>query len=270
MTNVFRKNVRVQSGVDFHIEPPLAAAGHRLARHALLRLASIVVAIVARTANTTKGKVMANTSIGTGKKSECALQIFVLAISLAACGSSKQHSVNHPLPMGVPDNHRLNDAQCATPVAAGGYTCTSDCGQGSAASGCTGDQDCSSGMNGRCIASEFGGPAGQSPSYCTYDACTNDSNCSSGHLCACHGSSYIGRVGNTCVVANCRVDADCGASGYCSPSRGTTQCGQSSLTGYYCHTQQDACVNDADCAGICGYDPTKQSWQCLGYIIECA
>ena len=196
--------------------------------------------------------------------------MFALVVILPACGSSSQHAANFFQLAAVPDNHRPNDTQCATPVAAGDYSCASDCGEGAAAPGCTRDSDCTSGVNGRCIASEFGGPAGQTPSYCTYDACANDGNCPTGQLCACHGSAYVGRVGNTCFASNCRVDADCGSSGYCSPSQATQSCGQSSLAGYYCHTREDACVNDGDCAeGICGYDTTKQSWQCLGYAIPC-
>jgi hypothetical protein len=69
---------------------------------------------------------------------------------------------------------------------------------------------------------------------------------------------------------NCRVDTDCGAQGYCSPSSGTSICGDS-LAGYYCHTASDECIDDSDClqnpnnAGIpgCVYSTTDSHWVCI-------
>jgi hypothetical protein len=35
--------------------------------------------------------------------------------------------------------------------------------------------------------------------------------------------------------------------------------------GYFCHTQEDTCTDDADCngGGYCGYDPSKNLWSCF-------
>jgi Cys-rich repeat protein len=69
--------------------------------------------------------------------------------------------------------------------------------------------------------------------------------------------------GNTCMPGNCRVDSDCGAGGYCSPSRGSNGCGY--VEGYYCHTRADLCVNDSDCAGgnmTCAWSATSGRWEC--------
>jgi hypothetical protein len=104
----------------------------------------------------------------------------------------------------------------------------------------------------------MGGVAG---CYCTADACQQDTDCPTGQLCVCHESAFVGASGNTCTPGNCRVDADC-ASGFCSPAHGgSSSCG--GVTGYYCHTCGDACVNDDDCQNgqVCGY--ASGSWQCL-------
>jgi hypothetical protein len=65
------------------------------------------------------------------------------------------------------------------------------------------------------------------------------------------------------VPANCRLDSDCGAGGYCSPSRGT--CG--TFQGFYCHTPADSCVDPTvDCAGCgqnaCTYSPATAAFAC--------
>jgi hypothetical protein len=69
------------------------------------------------------------------------------------------------------------------------------------------------------------------------------------------------------VQGNCRIDADCGAGGYCSPSIGVNTCGF--LGGYYCHTPADACINDTDCSQsgsggpqVCTYSTTDGRWEC--------
>jgi hypothetical protein len=87
-----------------------------------------------------------------------------------------------------------------------------------------------------------------------------------GQTCACHGSPYTADEGNTCVAGNCRVDADRGGGGYCSPSSGTAVCG-ASIAGYYCHTPMDQCLDDSDCAGaqgqsVCAYSTATSRWQC--------
>jgi hypothetical protein len=39
------------------------------------------------------------------------------------------------------------------------------------------------------------------------------------------------------------------------------------VTGYYCHTAQDECVNDSDCNGqsafnVCAWSATSSRWEC--------
>jgi hypothetical protein len=127
---------------------------------------------------------------------------------------------------------------------------------------CSTDADCAdAGPNGRCDMSTGGGAQ---RCFCASDMCADDSTCPSGQTCACHGSAYLGQ-GNTCVPGNCRVDSDCGTGGYCSPSRGSGNCG--GIVGYYCHTAQDKCVNDSDCADAggafaCDWSPTAGYWKC--------
>ena len=79
---------------------------------------------------------------------------------------------------------------------------------------CGGDNDCTSGANGRCL-QEPGPPCRYS---CSYDDCTADSDCPGNAPCACR-SSGSDTMANICYTAsNCRVDADCGPGGFCSPS----------------------------------------------------
>ena len=115
------------------------------------------------------------------------------------------------------------------------------------------------------------GPAGCD---CTYDICAGDVACPSGQTCACHGSPYTFGLGNMCVPGNCRVDADCGTGGYCSPSP-AMPCGAAGSLDYCqelaydCHTPKDLCVNDSDCAaGLgCVYSVSDGDWKCLAYAI---
>jgi hypothetical protein len=154
----------------------------------------------------------------------------------------------------VPTYHRPDDSQCSQPAAAG------DCTISGGTLTCHSDAECTTGTNGRCI--ESGG--GAITCLCTYDTCTHDTDCPTGDLCACHGSAFTGGAGNTCKPGNCRVDSDCGPGGYCSPSHGTTGCG--GLTGYYCHTTADTCVDDTDCSGsgadVCAWSMSATHWEC--------
>jgi len=155
----------------------------------------------------------------------------------------------------VPVNHRPSDAQCMTTAPAG------DCSFNNPGASCHSDADCSeAGPNGRCVV-----PNGPPTCFCTSDSCAGDTACMMGQTCACHGSAYAAGLGNTCMPGDCRVDADCGAGGYCSPSAATNTCG--TLSGYYCHTPKDQCTNDSDCATsqqgtMCIYSPGTGSWSC--------
>jgi hypothetical protein len=117
-------------------------------------------------------------------------------------------------------------------------------------------------VNGRCVQNN-GGPT---TCLCVWDICADDSACPAGQTCACHGSPYEFGEGNHCVPSNCRVDADCGPGGWCSPTFSASLCGV--VGGYYCHTSRDTCVNDSDCVdgGVgfaCGFDTTVGYWSCM-------
>ena len=130
---------------------------------------------------------------------------------------------------------------------------------------CQSHAECTNGENGRC------GGNGHDGYQCTYDSCFEDSDCKAAatgepQLCACEGGFRSDN--NVCLPGNCRVDADCGASGYCSPSLGS--CGNYTKTvGYFCHTAQDECIDDADCTaagtfgpGYCAFMPEIGHWKC--------
>lgn len=130
---------------------------------------------------------------------------------------------------------------------------------------CRSHAECTSGANGRCSGN------GHDGWQCTYDACFSDSDCTGAvgtgtQLCECEGGFRADN--NVCLGGNCRVDADCGPSGYCSPTLG--DCGNyTGTTGYYCHTPSDECVGDTDCGGdggypnpYCAFMPTIGHWRC--------
>ena len=129
---------------------------------------------------------------------------------------------------------------------------------------------------------------------CSNDACLTDGDCGPNALCVCNGAMIFrlppsgadggtasvaypaggaaGAPGNGpykpyfvgwCSPASCRVDSDCGAGGYCSPS--FSACG--SLQGYHCHGPSDSCVDATkDCAGCgrssCTYSTTAGAFTC--------
>lgn len=163
----------------------------------------------------------------------------------------------------VPLQHRSSAAECSAAAPPG--FCP---GPGDGGPGCTTDSDCAdAGPGGRCILGG-GGPAHNC--FCTTDACVADTDCPNGQTCACHGSPYTSGYGSACVPGNCRVDADCGAGGYCSPSSKTSLCGDS-VAGYYCHTAQDLCTDDGDCSATpgvvgspgCVFSTADSRWECI-------
>lgn len=133
-------------------------------------------------------------------------------------------------------------------------------GDGGAPGDCTRDSDCTMGKNGRCLPG-FGGPFHLS---CSYDSCATDADCMNA-ACICR-SSGTDTGPNFCgsSKSNCRVDADCGAGGYCSPSQSSDAFCFSALSAYFCHTPQDECTDDSDCGmnQPCSYDPTAMHWKC--------
>jgi hypothetical protein len=134
---------------------------------------------------------------------------------------------------------------------------------------CTTDADCTKtdGFGGELMGKCTTTSAGQT---CDFDQCTTDASCTDpSDVCSCEGqTSGEGNFGSLCIPANCHTDADCGSSGFCSPS-GMTGCGNGfgGTTGWYCHTCADTCVDDSDCAsmgmqGACTLDPTVGHWAC--------
>ena len=126
---------------------------------------------------------------------------------------------------------------------------------------CSAHSDCTQGKNGRCSASRVG-------YTCTYDECFEDSDCGTGGVCQCEGGFRSDN--NVCLKSVCQIDADCGPGSWCSPSFG--DCGNyTGVTGYYCHTPKDECINDSDCVGqgpvgpgtpYCMYNEAAGYWQC--------
>jgi hypothetical protein len=95
---------------------------------------------------------------------------------------------------------------------------------------------------------------------CVYDDCYADDQCTDGAVCECREATL---GGNGCLSSGCRVDADCPGS-WCSPTMGP--CGAYAGTvGYQCHTPEDECTNDVDCAspnGHCIHSPEVGHWVC--------
>ena len=135
--------------------------------------------------------------------------------------------------------------------------------------GCKGDAECRNGSNGHCERNMVA--HAHFENRCIYDRCSTDDDCKkreedplSTGPCTCGEKGEV----NACLAGNCRTDADCGSSGFCSPSR-DFECGYEGSSGYYCHTRDDQCVNDSDCAidggkqsAQCRYDPNANRWAC--------
>lgn len=124
---------------------------------------------------------------------------------------------------------------------------------------CETDADCTADPSGRCTGNSHDGW------YCTYNECTTDNECAAGSVCECSGGFRSDH--NVCLPGNCVTDADCGETGFCSPSQG--DCGAYFGTvGYFCHTCEDECVNDSDCGdadewgSYCMYDQGVGHWRC--------
>ena len=120
---------------------------------------------------------------------------------------------------------------------------------------CHRDSDCDGGANGRCLPSFPGGPT------CSYDECFGDPDCTQGSVCLCGEPNSVDN--NRCGASNCRIDTDCPAPGFCSPSVGG--CVNLGVQGYYCRTCDDECVDDADCKGLgarCRFDAAAAHWRC--------
>lgn len=175
----------------------------------------------------------------------------------------------------VPIHHRPAGSACPQERAPGSVF-VNTCSPGWAGL-CAQDADCTAGTNGRCLPNSRLNCAGQ----CYYDECFSDSDCPASQPCACRASASDS-VANSCLAgSNCRVDADCGPCGFCSPTPVSpicacdspafcnppdphTSCGDSCGHGYFCHTPKDTCLEDSDCTGSdrCNFDLPSQTWTC--------
>jgi hypothetical protein len=165
-----------------------------------------------------------------------------------------------PPTVRVPLRHRATATTCNAPRP------SSTCDPGGVPmSTCVTDGDCGMGTNGRCVGNPHDG------CRCSYDRCITDGDCTEGGACECRLPSRGAAGANVCIPGNCRVDADCGPRGFCSPTLG--DCGDyGGLSGYYCHTPADECVDDADCRDVdagflgqmpyCAYSRQVGHWRC--------
>jgi hypothetical protein len=183
----------------------------------------------------------------------------------------------------VPKKHRPAGSACPRERGPGWWTAPAECTPGTTGLECAQDLQCSAGDNGRCIPWYL-----SCTSDCSYDDCYDDSYCAAKVPCHCRASASEWRA-NTCqTTSNCRVDGDCGPGGYCSPSDvdttcicvspgfcdgscapSTCACGDSCGHGYYCHTLDDECIDDSDCApaGPCSFDTASRHWLCARCVI---
>ena len=165
----------------------------------------------------------------------------------------------------IPKRHRPAPVACPTDRPPGK---PADAGVVDAVgSECFTDSDCTAGSNGRCSFDSF-----QLVDLCSYDLCFADTDCATGEVCVCRAdlgspSRHERPPGHACERGTCVVDADCGPNGYCSPNV-VVGC-ESVLTGWYCHTKDDRCIDDEDCnmgdgryLG-CKYDPVVGFWACV-------
>jgi hypothetical protein len=140
----------------------------------------------------------------------------------------------------IPVNHRATGETCDQVRSSSTLFPPEDAGAPIAA--CHTDANCTAGANGRCRSTRFSW-------VCTYDTCFTDADCTvtsdAGEvkrMCFCGGDAP-----NTCKGGDCQTDSDCSGS-FCSPTLGS--CGNYLGTvEYHCHTPQDECTNDSDCAG---------------------
>jgi hypothetical protein len=150
----------------------------------------------------------------------------------------------------VPAMHRTTTA-CEPRVISPDTVCVPP--DGGAVGGCTRNSDCTRGLNARCAVFLAGKVC-----TCLFDTCQADSDCRDAGPCACNPSLSIGYM---CTAGNCYVDSDCGDGGFCSPSFDPCE---PRIDGYFCHTPNDTCIDDADCpGGPCAYVMTDSVWACV-------
>lgn len=180
----------------------------------------------------------------------CGCSILVLvAVLVPACRDKIKRGT-------IAEKHRAVAAACDSASAPG-------VGTPGAGGACDRDSDCKGGRNGRCMPKLGMSATGNE---CEYDACFSDAECKSGETCTC-GIREPWPARHRCQPSNCRVDRDCGPKGFCSPSKHALA--SKTVEGWYCHTDDDECMNDSDCPSevpgrtdYCGYNANKERWVC--------
>ena len=150
--------------------------------------------------------------------------------------------------------HRATPAACPPSVASTMQTCQVD-------TDCTGLAGFPA--TGHCVAVN-----GQK--LCSYDTCLSDDDCGARPaICLCEGQWHVysaASPGNTCRSGTCRDDSDCPGTA-CSPSVGFGAVFYG-FVGAYCHTPNDQCRCDSDCASptpSCAYNPEIGAWACASF-----
>jgi len=68
------------------------------------------------------------------------------------------------------------------------------------------------------------------------------------------------------VLCFCPSEALCDGTSKCYAGQTEVpcECGDACGHGYFCHTQRDTCIDDADCGnqGTCNYDTVNKMWSC--------
>lgn len=167
------------------------------------------------------------------------------------------------IPPRLPESHRVEAASCVGVNAPPEPTYIPN----PQMSRCTKHADCADGgVSGKCVNGV--GMAGSIYS-CVYDTCATDADCSPGMVCYCSST----QAARCFSVGNCRTDADCGTSAYayCSPSMSWDCGGYRPVDGYHCHTPQDSCMDDSDCAGsdYCNFNEYEGRWKCTATNTSC-
>lgn len=195
----------------------------------------------------------------------------VVAAVATACGGVVNGGKHGGPALAPPDSHRSVASVCPhdrpATVPLGGGPADAGTVQSGPNPQCYSDADCVAGTNGRCETARYPVDIG----YCNYDECFSDGDCAGQFgACICGDPQIDGtgtRAPNVCVNGNCRLDSDCGPSGYCSLSTQNGYCGPDVPLGFFCHTANDECASDSDCAtrpvtSRCTFDLTLVRWTC--------
>jgi hypothetical protein len=176
---------------------------------------------------------------------------------------------------GGPAGDCQSDADCGgspcAPLTPGGYrvclsfpTEVTEC-QAGGGDLCCSSADCQANGGGTCYFAadlQFCGGAYPDFNTCVLDGCQNDEACAMGqNLAICAPAGAFGNPARACLVAYCRVDADCTAKpgGACLLVGGDPCCSHPAPDGLAC-VYPGSCVRDADCPdGACDISADGES-----------